>query len=163
MLNLDAAAAPLRPDSPEPLWRQTARAIERDIAAAKLPSGSRLPPERDFLTKLAISRVTLRKALHSLVESGVLVSSHGRGWYVAVEGRKEFPPTLESFSETAARLGLTASSDVVKADEAPATLDEAEELSVRARLADFPSRARPPPGRGARGSRRFLLSRHPRS
>ena len=130
MLDLDAPAAPLQPGSPEPLWRQTARAIERDIAAAKLPSGSRLPPERDFLTKLAISRVTLRKALHSLVESGVLVSSHGRGWYVAVEGRKEFPPTLESFSETAARLGLTASSDVVKAGEAPATLDEAEELSV---------------------------------
>ena len=38
--------------------------------------------------------------------------------------------TLESFSETAARLGLTPTSDVLRAEEAPATLDEAEELGV---------------------------------
>ncbi|MDB5524028.1 MAG: GntR family transcriptional regulator [Rhizobium sp.] len=130
MVMKDGAVAPLQSDSPEPLWQQAARAITREIAAAKLSSGSRLPPERDLLTRLSISRVTLRKALHSLVNSGVLVSSHGRGWYVATEAHQEFPQTLESFSETAARLGLVPSSDVLRAQEAPATLDEAEELSV---------------------------------
>ena len=44
--------------------------------------------------------------------------------------RRNFPNTLESFSETAARLGLTPSSDVLRAAEAPATLDEAEELGI---------------------------------
>jgi GntR family transcriptional regulator len=130
MVMKDGAVAPLQSDSPEPLWQQAARAITREIAAAKMPSGSRLPPERDLLTRLSISRVTLRKALHSLVSSGVLVSSHGRGWYVATEPHQEFPQALESFSETAARLGLTPSSDVLRAEEAPATLDEAEEFSV---------------------------------
>lgn len=130
MVSKVGTVAPLDENSPEPLWQQAAKAITREIAAAKLSSGSRLPPERDLLTRLSISRVTLRKALHSLVSSGVLVSSHGRGWYVATEAHQEFPQTLESFSETAARLGLKPSSDILRAEEAPATLDEAEELSV---------------------------------
>ncbi|MDE1991381.1 MAG: GntR family transcriptional regulator [Rhizobiaceae bacterium] len=130
MAKTDGIVAPLQADSPEPLWQQAAKAITREITTGKLTSGSRLPPERDLIDRLSISRVTLRRALQSLVSSGVLVSSHGRGWYVATEGHQEFPQTLESFSETAARLGLTPSSEVLRAQEAPATLDEAEELSV---------------------------------
>lgn len=62
----------------------------------------------------------------------MLTASHGRGWYVSANVPKEFPNTLESFSETAARLGLTPSSDVLRAEAAPATLDEAEELGIAA-------------------------------
>jgi GntR family transcriptional regulator len=130
MSKTDARVAPLQPDSPEPLWQQAARAITREIAELKLSAGSRLPPERELLERLAISRVTLRRALQSLVNSGALVSSHGRGWYVATEAHQEFPQTLESFSETAARLGLAPSSDVLRAQQAAATLDEAELLSI---------------------------------
>ncbi|WP_267548934.1 GntR family transcriptional regulator [Rhizobium rhizogenes] len=130
MVRMDGAVAPLQSDSPEPLWQQAAKAITREITAGKLSPGSRLPPERDLIDRLAISRVTLRRALQSLVSSGVLVSSHGRGWYVATEAHQEFPQTLESFSETAARLGLKASSEVLRAEEASATLDQAEELSI---------------------------------
>ena len=122
--------SPLQSDGPEPLWRQAADAILQEIAAGKLASGARLPPERDLFTRMSISRVTLRRALQSLVEEGVLTPSHGRGWYVSAKVPKEFPNTLESFSETARRLGLAPSSDVLRAEEAPASLDEAEELSI---------------------------------
>lgn len=117
-------------DSPDPLWRQAAELIMHQITTGKLANGGRLPAERDLLAQLSISRVTLRRALQSLVEEGVLTASHGRGWYVAADVPKEFPNTLESFSETAARLGLVPSSDVLRAAEAPATLDEAEELGI---------------------------------
>ncbi|PZV35641.1 GntR family transcriptional regulator [Mesorhizobium kowhaii] len=122
--------SPLQSDGPEPLWRQAADAILQEIAAGKLASGARLPAERDLFTRMSISRVTLRRALQSLVDEGVLTPSHGRGWYVSAKVPKEFPNTLESFSETARRLGLTPSSDVLRAEEAPASLDEAEELSI---------------------------------
>lgn len=122
--------SPLQSDGPEPLWRLAAEAILQEIATGKLASGARLPPERDLFTRMSISRVTLRRALQSLVEEGVLTPSHGRGWYVSAKVPKEFPNTLESFSETARRLGLTPSSDVLRAEEAPASLDEAEELSI---------------------------------
>ncbi|MGO4129700.1 GntR family transcriptional regulator [Inquilinus sp. YAF38] len=123
-------AAMLDADSPEPLWRQAADLIRHQIATGKLAAGGRIPAERDLLARLSISRVTLRRALQSLVEAGVLTASHGRGWYVSADAPKEFPNTLESFSETAARLGLTPSSDVLRAAAAPATLDEAEDLGV---------------------------------
>ena len=122
--------AMLDQDSPDPLWRQAADLIMHQISTGKLANGGRLPAERDLLTQLSISRVTLRRALQSLVEDGVLTASHGRGWYIAGDVPKEFPNTLESFSETAARLGLVPSSDVLRAEAAPATLDEAEELSI---------------------------------
>lgn len=130
------AVAIIRPDYPEPLWIQAVNLINREIAAGVLKPGMRLPPERELCQQLSISRVTLRKALGKLVEDGVLSASHGRGWYVAetagpaaVSGT-EFPNSLESFTETAARMGLSAGSRVLRAETTPATLDQAEELSI---------------------------------
>jgi GntR family transcriptional regulator len=122
---------PVRADHPEPLWVQAVDAILADIADGVLVAGMRLPPERELCTRLEISRVTLRKALLKLVDDGVLTSSHGRGWYVAgAAPRRDWPNSLESFSETADRMGLVASSSILRAQVAPATIDEAEELAI---------------------------------
>jgi GntR family transcriptional regulator len=123
--------SPIRADYPEPLWIQAVHVIEEDIAAGRLVEGMRLPPERELCQQLGISRVTLRKALLHLVDEGVLASSHGRGWYVASSKvAKEWPNTLESFTETARKMGLAASSVVLRADQGAASFDEAEALSI---------------------------------
>lgn len=121
----------IRPDYPEPLWVQAANLITAEIDSGALKPGMRLPPERELCAQLNISRVTLRKALTRLVEEGLVNASHGRGWYVAsTPASKEWPNSLESFSETAKRMGLTASSRVIRAEVVPATIDEAEEFLV---------------------------------
>jgi DNA-binding GntR family transcriptional regulator len=120
----------LQSDNPEPLWLRAAETIREQVSEGALRPGSRLPPERDLCRRLDISRVTLRRALLQLVDDGVLRPSHGRGWYVASDERKDWPNSLESFSETASRMGLVATSVVLRADTAMATLDEAESLSV---------------------------------
>lgn len=122
----------IRADYPEPLWIQAVELIRGEIASGVLKPGMRLPPERELCQQLSLSRATLRKALNQLVSYGVLNSSHGRGWYVAQQApvKKEWPSSLESFSETAARMGLTAASEVLSAQEMPATFDEAEELGI---------------------------------
>jgi len=121
----------IRPDYPEPLWIQAVNLILDEINSGVLKPGMRLPPERELCAQLNISRVTLRKALGKLVEDGILSASHGRGWYVAqAPTSKEWPNSLESFSETAARMGLVPSSTVLRAEAKPASLDEAEELSI---------------------------------
>ena len=123
----------VRTDYPDPLWVQAADSIRDRIASGDLRAGSRLPPERELCQLLGISRVTLRKALQALVEDGALASSHGRGWYVSgggVDTRNEWPNSLESFTETANRMGLEPSSLVLRAETKAATLDEAEELGV---------------------------------
>jgi GntR family transcriptional regulator len=130
---VDGASAAIRPDYPEPLWIQAVNLINREIASGVLKPGMRLPPERELCLQLNISRVTLRKALNKLVDDGVLSASHGRGWYVAETAGtagKEFPNSLESFTETAARMGLVAGSRVLRAETKPASLDQAEELSI---------------------------------
>lgn len=125
-------ATAFRSDYPEPLWIQALQLIRAEIDEGALQPGMRLPPERELCQQLNISRMTLRKALNQLVEDGVLNSSHGRGWYVAKAqaADREWPSNLESFSETAARMGLTASSRVLTAHARPANLDEAEDLGI---------------------------------
>lgn len=134
-----AVTGAVLPGYPEPLWLQAVQLIRGEIERGVLPPGSRLPPERELCRQLGISRVTLRKALTSLIEDGVVNPSHGRGWYVAQAPgagtpggpqRKEWPNTLESFSETAARMGLTPHSAVLRAETSPAVLDEAERLAI---------------------------------
>lgn len=123
------ALAP-RADHPDPLWVQAVDLVVSEIASGRLTPGMRLPPERELCARLGISRVTLRKALGYLVEGGVLNSSHGRGWYVAGVATRDWPNDLESFSETADRMGLSASSRILRAATAPASIDEAEQLSI---------------------------------
>jgi DNA-binding GntR family transcriptional regulator len=121
----------IRADYPEPLWIQAVNLISEEIRSGVLKPGMRLPPERELCLQLNISRVTLRKALNHLVEEGTLTASHGRGWYVATRpASTEWPNSLESFSETATRMGLVASSTVLRAEVAPATFDEAEGLTI---------------------------------
>lgn len=119
------------PGYPEPLWVQTADLIRGEIDKGALKRGSRLTPERELCERLGISRVTLRRALARLVEEGVLSASHGRGWYITQPApKKEWPSRLESFSETATRMGLPTHSTVLRAQSSAATLDEAEQLGV---------------------------------
>jgi GntR family transcriptional regulator len=134
---LDQSSGAIRGDVPDPLWLQAAERLAREIGDGALPQGSRLPAERELCQRLSISRVTLRKALQKLVDDGLVTPSHGRGWYVGsaparsgAPARNDWPNTLESFSETADRLGLPVSSRVTRAIIRPATLDEAEELAI---------------------------------
>lgn len=123
----------IRPDYPDSLWVQARDLIAAEIESGALEPGRRLPPERELCQQLNISRVTLRKALNSLVDKGLLASSHGRGWYVSSSSpttEPEWPNSLESFTETAARMGLESSSRVLRSEIAPATYDEAEELGL---------------------------------
>jgi len=130
MIMDDRAPAALAAEYPEPLWEQAKAALNERISAGEVKPGSRLPPERELCGMLGISRVTLRRALTALVEEGVLRSAHGRGWYVSAAERKEWPNTLESFSETAHRMGLVPTSRVLRCASTASTLDEAETFQI---------------------------------
>ncbi|GAA2025645.1 GntR family transcriptional regulator [Catenulispora yoronensis] len=124
---------PQRDTGADPLWSQAADAVLDLIDSRGLASGAKLPPERELCARLDVSRVTLRKALNSLVDRGVLTASHGRGWFVATRPTaREWPNDLESFSATARSKHMTARSLVLRQDQRAATLDEAERLDIPA-------------------------------
>lgn len=67
---------------------QTAgRVVERQlkdlVRARRLVAGDGLPPEAELAERLGVSRPTLRAALQSLTEQGVLVAHRGAGWTVS--------------------------------------------------------------------------------
>lgn len=130
-MTADQSTPPVLPAAyPEPLWERAKAALRARILGGEVRPGSRLPPERELCQLLGISRVTLRKALTALVEEGVLRPAHGRGWYVLRPERSDWPNTLESFSETARRMGLAATSRVLRRELGTASYDEAEAFQI---------------------------------
>jgi GntR family transcriptional regulator len=65
-----------------PLYQQIAELLIRDIAAGRLIDGEKLAPERDMAAELGIAVGTLRQALKSLTEKGLLDRVQGSGNYV---------------------------------------------------------------------------------
>ncbi|MGL5009811.1 MAG: GntR family transcriptional regulator [Paracoccaceae bacterium] len=65
-----------------PLYQQIAELLIRDIAAGRLIEGEKLQPERDMAAGLGIAVGTLRQALKSLTEKGLLERVQGSGNYV---------------------------------------------------------------------------------
>jgi DNA-binding transcriptional MocR family regulator len=65
-----------------PLYGHLVRLFEAAIARGDLPSGSRLPPERELATRLQISRTTVVSAYRELESRGLLRGYVGRGTFV---------------------------------------------------------------------------------
>jgi DNA-binding FadR family transcriptional regulator len=74
-----AVAAIFEPVQPPTTFEETVERLGTAIKVGLLPPGTRLPPERDLADELGISRSTLRQALTTLVQSGLLVAYRGRG------------------------------------------------------------------------------------
>lgn len=65
-----------------PLHMQVSEGLIRDIGAGKLADGQRLPPEREMAAGMGIAVGTLRRALQTLEQSGLLTRIQGSGNYI---------------------------------------------------------------------------------
>ena len=65
-----------------PLYGHLVNLFEAAIARGELPSGSRLPPERELAERLGISRTTVVSAYRELESRGLLRGYVGRGTFV---------------------------------------------------------------------------------
>jgi GntR family transcriptional regulator len=66
-----------------PLYRQLQRGIRQALDDGFLRAGDTLPSEREMADALAVSRVTVRKAIRGLVDDGLLTHQQGAGTFVA--------------------------------------------------------------------------------
>ena len=55
-----------------PVYIQIHNAIRADIEAGKWRVGDRIPSERDLAVTFKVSRMTLRQAIQTLVDEGIL-------------------------------------------------------------------------------------------
>ncbi len=82
MFDFELAIADLQKPSAGPLYLKLRQALENQLDAGILQPGESLPPERKLREALGVSRSTVRQAIKSLVEEGVLQSVVGAGTFV---------------------------------------------------------------------------------
>lgn len=70
-------------DSAVPVYRQIADILRREIIRGKLAPGSRVPSESTLTQEYGVSRDTARKAVAVLREMDLVVTTPGKGTYVA--------------------------------------------------------------------------------
>ena len=64
------------------LWRQVADGIERGIADGRFAAGEKLPGETEIAETYRVNRHTVRRALATLAERGLVRAERGSGTYV---------------------------------------------------------------------------------
>lgn len=82
-----------------------AEAIRTIILSGRATPGQALPSERDLSQALGWSRVTVRKAMASLIAEGLVSQHHGAGTFVSSRIEKSIA-ALSSFSEDMTRRAL---------------------------------------------------------
>ncbi|MCT9139903.1 GntR family transcriptional regulator [Streptomyces violarus] len=115
--------------SPVPLYHQLAQQLEAAIEHGVLTPGNLLGNEVDLSVRLGLSRPTVRQAIQSLVDKGLLVRRRGVGTQV-VHSQVKRPLELSSLYDDleAAKQGPT--TEVMRNEVVPASCDVAAALGV---------------------------------
>ena len=116
-----------------PLYYQLTGIIKREIKIGSLKLGDKLPSEKELCEKYKISRTTVRQALFSLVNQGLLYRKQGKGTFVARPKLSRGLVEVYSFSKDMKNLGLTPSSKVLEQEIILATEDLAKNLNSKVR------------------------------
>jgi len=129
MTSLAQLLGPLDPNNSQPLYQQLQRALRDAIENRVLAPDDALPAERQLAAELAVSRITVRKAIDGLVDEGLLVRRQGAGNFVSARIEKNFAK-LTSFSEDMRARGRNPHSVWLKKSEGTVTPEEALTLGL---------------------------------
>lgn len=128
-------------DGPETIHEQVSGRIRELVATDTWPNHFRLPAEPDLAAMFKVSRGTVRRAIQTLIDEGLLVRTRGRGTFVS-SGLIEQPlaATFLSISESMEQLGIAYETEVIArellaADARHAALLEVPEGTSLLRLA----------------------------
>lgn len=92
-----------------PRYLQLQRHLLRAITSGELEPETALPPEREIALMTGLSRVTVRNAISSLVEEGLITQRRGSGSFVTDRVRRveQSLSVLTSFTEDMALRGMS--------------------------------------------------------
>ena len=94
----------------EPMYIKNHNQLRRDIENHVYKVGDRIPAERHLAEQFKVSRMTLRQAIKTLEEEGILERRLGSGTYVANQKVQEKMSGIMSFTEISRAYGQTPSS-----------------------------------------------------
>ncbi|WP_328877853.1 GntR family transcriptional regulator [Streptomyces sp. NBC_00299] len=115
--------------SPVPLYYQLAQQLEAAIEHGALAPGNLLGNEVDLSVRLGLSRPTVRQAIQSLVDKGLLVRRRGVGTQV-VHSQVKRPLELSSLYDDLEAAGQGPTTQVVRNERVPAAADVSAALGL---------------------------------
>ena len=88
------------------LYEEVVEKLYRLIDERKIQPGEQLPPERELIEELNVSRNGLREAFHVLESRGVIVSHQGKGRFLRQQPGKGSGTRSESLSKNLERYSM---------------------------------------------------------
>lgn len=110
----------LRPGSPIPAYAQIEDQLAARIESGELRAGERLPPERELAKSVGVSRMTMRQALSSLAQRGLVERGVGRGTFVARVKMEYDLRRVAGFTELMERQGVVPGATLISAKQSEA-------------------------------------------
>jgi GntR family transcriptional regulator len=117
--------------SPIPIYYQLESYIKELIDSGVIRPGDSIPSEREFAEKYEISRMTVRQAINSLVNEGLLYRKKGSGTFVSEKKIEQHLQGLTSFTEDMKKRGMVPSSILNHFEIIPASKFIANELKIK--------------------------------
>lgn len=114
----------------EPMYIKIHNQIKRDVENHVYKVGDRIPAERQLAVKFGVSRMTLRQAIKTLEEEGILERRLGSGTYVASQKVQEKMSGIMSFTEITQANGQIPSSKLISYQIGKPSLSEKERLNL---------------------------------
>ncbi|NDJ55882.1 GntR family transcriptional regulator [Enterobacteriaceae bacterium 4M9] len=110
----------------ESLYQRIARELAADIASGKYPAGSLFPTEKELCEAYDVSRHTVREALRSLSEQGLISRRKGAGTHVSDSPKDNAPSHSLAYLEDLRVLARQNLRVVKKVDEIVADIELAQ-------------------------------------
>jgi GntR family transcriptional regulator len=114
-----------------PIYIQIHNKIKQTIQSGKWKIGDRIPAERELAVQFGVSRMTLRQAVQTLVDEGILERHVGSGTFVARQKVQErMSSGVTSFTEIIESQGKKASSKTISYLVTTPSISESERLEL---------------------------------
>src|SRR6202012_2963276 len=113
------------------LWRLVADGIERGIADGTYATGEKLPGETEIAETYRVNRHTVRRALATLAERGLVRAERGSGTYVEAQRLASPLRSRTRFSEIVGAGGHEPRGQLIEASHDVATRELARALALK--------------------------------
>ncbi|GCF93411.1 GntR family transcriptional regulator [Enterococcus florum] len=113
-----------------PVYIQIHDQLKDEIEKGLWKVGDRLPSERELSVKFSVSRMTLRQAIQTLADEGILERKIGSGTYVANEKVQEKMSGTTSFTDIMESQNKVPSSKTISFFYSPASSSEIQNLAL---------------------------------
>ena len=113
-----------------PIWKSIADTLRDEVAAGHYMPGDKLPTEATMSARFGVNRHTVRHALASLIDEGLMASRRGSGVFVTSRPTPYALGKRVRFHENLAAAGQKADKQILRLETRPADHREAEELNL---------------------------------